>query len=581
MQKFQLDAPVAADRGAIPPLALVLGAFIALTILTTTRHTIPQGVILALAANTVGAGAALAILYPVSQYLSAGEMAFWLFGLALLIPLAGLSLVRAGDIAWDIAGRAPKRLLNPASIPPQENPPKVSIHVPACREQPAVLRACLDSIAASDYPDFEVLVVTNNTPDERLWKPIEAHCRDLGDRFRFINLPHVDGFKAGALNAALDRTHRDAEVIAVVDADYRVRRSWLRDLVPMFRDSRVAVIQAPQHHTDRHTNTVQRMMNSEYAGFFDIGMVHRNEANAIITHGTMLLLRKDALVANGAWATDTIVEDTELGLRLLANGGIAHYTTQRYGQGILPDDTAAYAAQRQRWAYGAMQILRKHWRSLLPFRSALTLSQKWQFTAGWLIWLADSAATGLAILNLVATPLILLGLLALPPSALIVPVFAAYLVMLLHTGLLYYRRVTRSPRRIAAAALAAMSLQFTVARAVLAGLSGRPLPFRRTPKGGPSGAASGGRRRTQIMPEAILGMLLATASTVLFFNNPQDITDQTQFALLLALQSLPFGATVALRCLEVGVERRPASSRKPAQVFRQPAPQRAVVRNRR
>jgi len=581
-QKFQLQGPVITDRQVMLPLALSLGAVIALIVLLTSRHTLAQGVITALAANTVGGGAALAILYPVSQYLSLGETAFWLLGLGLLVPLAALSLVRTIEIAWDLAGTAPRRLANPTSAPPQENPPKVSIHIPACREQPAVLRACLDSVAALDYPDFEVLVVINNTPDDTLWKPIEAHCRELGARFRFINLPHVDGFKAGALNAALERTHPDAEVIAVVDADYRVRRNWLRDLVPLFQDCAVALIQAPQHHTDRHTNPVQRMMNSEYAGFFDIGMVHRNEANAIITHGTMLLLRKDALIESGAWATDTIVEDTELGLRVLANGGVAHYTTQRYGQGILPDDTAAYAAQRQRWAYGAMQILRKHCRRLLPFRGGLSGPQKWHFTAGWLTWLSDSAATGLAVLNLVATPFILLGLLAFPPTALVVPVFAAYLVMLLHTGLLYYRRVTRSPRRIAGAAVAAMSLQFTVARAVLAGLRGRPLPFRRTPKGG-GGIAPRFQQLTRILPECLLGVLLVVASTLLLVNNPQDIAEQTQFALLLLLQSLPFGATVALQGLETTTQRRPTAgrSREPATPFPRPAFQRAVVRNRR
>jgi hypothetical protein len=34
------------------------------------------------------------------------------------------------------------------------------------------------------------------------------------------------------------------------------------------------------------------IMNGEYAGFFDIGMVQRNECNAIIVHGTMCLIRR-------------------------------------------------------------------------------------------------------------------------------------------------------------------------------------------------------------------------------------------------------------------------------------------------
>ncbi len=54
-------------------------------------------------------------------------------------------------------------------------------------------------------------------------------------------------------------------------------------------------------------------MNGEYAGFFDIGMVQRNEKNAIIAHGTMCLIRRSALVAAGNWSSDTICEDTDLG----------------------------------------------------------------------------------------------------------------------------------------------------------------------------------------------------------------------------------------------------------------------------
>ena len=44
-------------------------------------------------------------------------------------------------------------------------------------------------------------------------------------------------------------------------------------------------------------------MNGEYAGFFDIGMVQRNEKNAIIAHGTMCLIRRSALVAAGNWSS--------------------------------------------------------------------------------------------------------------------------------------------------------------------------------------------------------------------------------------------------------------------------------------
>ena len=83
-QKFQLAGTVTTDRRVALPLALSLGAIISFLFLLTNRHSVAQGVMLASAANVVGGGAALAILYPNGQYLSAGETLFWLFGLGFL-----------------------------------------------------------------------------------------------------------------------------------------------------------------------------------------------------------------------------------------------------------------------------------------------------------------------------------------------------------------------------------------------------------------------------------------------------------------------------------------------------------------
>ncbi len=53
---------------------------------------------------------------------------------------------------------------------------------------------------------------------------------------------------------------------------------WLKDLVPAFADPRVGLVQAPQEHRDGDRSLMHYIMNGEYAGFFDIGMVQRNEA---------------------------------------------------------------------------------------------------------------------------------------------------------------------------------------------------------------------------------------------------------------------------------------------------------------
>ncbi len=66
------------------------------------------------------------------------------------------------------------------------------------------------------------MLVINNTPDPALWRPVEEHCRALGERFKFIRVDDLKGYKAGALRLALANTAADAEIIGVIDADYVV-----------------------------------------------------------------------------------------------------------------------------------------------------------------------------------------------------------------------------------------------------------------------------------------------------------------------------------------------------------------------
>src|SRR5690606_20214983 len=128
-----------------------------------------------------------------------------------------------------------------------------------------------------DYPDFEVMVIDNNTKDENVWRPVEEYCKTLGPRFRFFHVAPLEGFKGGALNWALERTSPDAEIIAVIDSDYCVDKNWLKHLVPHFADPKIAIVQAPQDYRDGDWSLFKKLCSAEYKGFFHIGMVTRND----------------------------------------------------------------------------------------------------------------------------------------------------------------------------------------------------------------------------------------------------------------------------------------------------------------
>ncbi|MBK9604881.1 MAG: glycosyltransferase family 2 protein [Anaerolineales bacterium] len=52
--------------------------------------------------------------------------------------------------------------------------PKVSLQVPAYNEPLEVVEATLRTLAKINYPNFEVLLIDNNTPDEATWRPLES-----------------------------------------------------------------------------------------------------------------------------------------------------------------------------------------------------------------------------------------------------------------------------------------------------------------------------------------------------------------------------------------------------------------------
>jgi exo-beta-1,3-glucanase (GH17 family)/cellulose synthase/poly-beta-1,6-N-acetylglucosamine synthase-like glycosyltransferase len=545
--KFNLEGIVTVrGQERLLGAALALGALFGLGVFALRRPTFSQAFLVAMAAQALGAWLAITIAHPLSHYLVVGSAVMWVLGLLLLIPLAILSYSRIGEIAAVALGRRPHRLLPEAPAGDGSYRPKVSIHIPAYREPPEMLRQTILSVAALDYPDFECVVAINNTPDPAFWQPIEALCRELGPRFKFLNLQDWPGFKAGALREAMRQTAADAEIIAVIDADYTVERDWLRDLVPAFADPEVGIVQAPQDHRDGARSTFHGVLNAEYAGFFDIGMVQRNEADAIVVHGTMCLMRREAMEQAGGWSSDTITEDSDLGLSILELGWRAHYTRRRYGRGLLPDSYAAFQRQRHRWAYGGLQILKKHWRRFLPGRSRLTNGQRREYLGGWLNWMgAETLGVAAALFNLAWVPVVLLGGVAIPESVLMLPVLVVFVVNLMHFALLYRLRVALPFRQALGAALAAMSLQFTMARAVTEGVIRDNLPFRRTDKGG-------GKRSEGFAArwEAIVGALLVLSGTLLLLTNESEVREIDIFAIVLMVQALPFLATVFMALLE-------------------------------
>jgi exo-beta-1,3-glucanase (GH17 family)/cellulose synthase/poly-beta-1,6-N-acetylglucosamine synthase-like glycosyltransferase len=546
--KFAWTGPVSdPDYWKTAGIAVLVGFLLSLPLLVLGEITALQAFVMSGSVHGVGAWIATVFAYWNGHYFVVGAAFALALGLVLLGPLVVIALARIEEMAAIAFGPRPRRLIAAAYKGPPGFAPKVSIHIPACREPPEMLKLTLDAVARLNYPNFECVVVVNNTSDPAQWVPVESHCRALGDRFKFVNAESLPGYKAGALRLAAVHTAADAEIIGVLDADYVVQADWLNDLVPVFSDPTLGLIQAPQDHRDGDRSLMHRLMNGEYAGFFDVGMVQRNEKNAIIVHGTMCLIRRTALEQAGGWSSDTICEDTDLGLSILEHGWRALYTTRRYGWGLLPNNFESYKKQRYRWASGGAQILKKHWRRFLPGASLLDRDQKREFAVGWLNWLgAETVGVAVALFNLLWVPVVAFAGIAIPDKILTLPIIAAFVVSMLHFVAVYRLRVAIPFGQALAAMLAAMSVQWTVARAVGDGVIKHRLAFVRTAKGG--GGAP--RREFEAFWETVIGTALVLGAIVLVLGNRQQIREIYIFAAVLVLQSLPFLSALAIVALE-------------------------------
>ncbi|HEU0117945.1 MAG TPA: glycosyltransferase [Alphaproteobacteria bacterium] len=483
-----------------------------------------------------------AIMAALAEKILDANLIAWILLIGAQVVLLALLLVDGLELTEVLWTNDRKRFFQPhEGWEPGMDAPKVSIHVPCYNEPPHMVIETLDALAKLNYPNFEVLVIDNNTKDEAVWKPLEEHCAKLGARFRFFHLPKWPGFKAGALNFALAQTALDATIIGVIDSDYVVTPNWLRGTLPYFDKQDVAFVQAPQDYRDSGENSFKRMCYWEYAGFFHIGMVERNERNAIIQHGTMTLIRKSAMQRLGGWAEWCICEDAELGLRLFETGYEAVYMNHSFGRGLMPDNFSAYKTQRFRWAYGAVQILKKHWRDLAEGRT-LSRGQRYHFITGWLPWFADAAHIVFACAAILWSILLMFKLVEFPPAVFLVPTLSVFVFKVVAGFCLYHARITCGWRDRLNAAVAGMALSHAVARAVWQGMFTSNTPFFRTPKCADQPAMA----QAFLMAREEISLLLAlvTCAVAILIKFDTSNRDAILWTGMLTVQTLPYWAAL-------------------------------------
>lgn len=274
--------------------------------------------------------------------------------LLLAVGLVGLLFVARVVLVMALAGfqirSTRRRPPAPAYTPP------VAIVVPAYNEAVGIERA-VRSLMASDYPDFEIIVVDDGSSDDTA-----AIVERLGLE-RVLVLRKENGGKASALNSGIAATR--APIVVMVDGDTVFEPETMRLLVQPLADPRVGAVSGNTKVGNRG-GLIGRWQHIEYVTGFNLDRRMYEVLQCTPTvPGAIGAFRRDALEQVGGVSGATLAEDTDLTLAIGRTGRRIVYAETARAWTEAPSTLADLWRQRYRWSYGTMQALWKHKRALL------------------------------------------------------------------------------------------------------------------------------------------------------------------------------------------------------------------------
>jgi glycosyltransferase involved in cell wall biosynthesis len=190
--------------------------------------------------------------------------------------------------------------------------PKVSVVIPAHNEQLYIGKA-LRALLAQDYPDFEVIVVSNNSTDM---------TEKIAGEFpvTVLNEPR----KGTMWACECGRLAAKGEIIVRMDADCVPDPDWLSKGAAHFRDPRVSAATGPYLYYDANivfcsvASFIERYIYSVVHGILDLF-----HAGAIMFGGNSFM-RASALEKIGGFDTSITFygDDTDVAKRMSAVGSV-------------------------------------------------------------------------------------------------------------------------------------------------------------------------------------------------------------------------------------------------------------------
>jgi len=240
--------------------------------------------------------------------------------------------------------------------------PPVSVIVPAYNEGPVLGRA-IQSLLRLDYPEYEILIVDDGSPDDTLAVASALEGAHDGVPIRVFSKPN--GGKATALNLGIENSMHP--YILCMDADSTVEPQLLRRAMPHFDDPTIGAV-AGNVKVENRDSLISRLQALEYIEGLNMPRRAQGFIAAVnIVPGPVGVFRREALIDVGGYDTDTFAEDADLTLKLISSGWKIVYEDQAIAWTQAPERWLDLVQQRYRWTRGILQAIRKRkWLLIKP-----------------------------------------------------------------------------------------------------------------------------------------------------------------------------------------------------------------------
>lgn len=236
--------------------------------------------------------------------------------------------------------------------------PPVSVVVPAYNEEKVICRT-IESLLASDYPNFEIIVVDDGSSD----RTYDLAKETFGSDQRVSIYRKENGGKAEALNFGWRKA--TGEVVIALDADTLFREHTIAALAHRFADKSIGAI-AGNAKVGNRINIVTKWQALEYVTSQNFDRRAFASLNCItVVPGSVGAWRRSVLEETGGFSPDTLAEDQDLTIQVRKLGYHIGYEEDAIGLTEAPDSLRNLAKQRFRWSFGTLQCMWKHKNALL------------------------------------------------------------------------------------------------------------------------------------------------------------------------------------------------------------------------